>query len=215
VAAKPDDTPSRLIYAAGEVFAEKGFEAASVREICGRAGASLAAIGYHFGDKDGLFTEVVKAATCSPPSDQALEWPPGTPPEQKLRDLIQGQLTAMLSSNLPKWADQLMVRVMAEPTHDTLEFVVQSIRPKFEQLFAVVGELLPPGASPREVHLAGISIFAQCMHYRIQATITKLIVGEEEYGSYTIERLAEHIARFSLAGLRHGAAVEVPEGAAP
>ncbi len=204
MAARPDDTPSRLIYAAGEVFADKGFEAASVREICGRANTSLASIGYHFGDKEGLYTEVVKAAACSPPSDHDLDWPPGTPPERKLRGLIHARLATMLSSSLPPWADQLMVRAMADPTQATLEFVVQSIRPKFEQLFSVLAELLPPDTSPSDLHLAGISIIAQCMHYRIQATITKLIVGEEEYRSYTVQRLAEHIARFSLAALGHG-----------
>jgi TetR/AcrR family transcriptional regulator, regulator of cefoperazone and chloramphenicol sensitivity len=210
VAAKTDDTPSRLIYAAGEVFAEKGFEAASVREICTRAQTSLASIGYHFGDKDGLFTEVVKAAACAPPSTEEVRWPPGTPPEQKLRGLIRAQLTAMLDSSLPRWADQLMVRVMAEPTHPTLEFVVQSVRPKFEQLFSVVAELMPPGTSKSDVLLAGIGIFAQCMHFRIQATLTKLIVGEEEYQTYTLDRLVDHITRFSLAALQHMPSAPAP-----
>jgi AcrR family transcriptional regulator len=203
VASKPDDTPSRLILAAGEVFAEKGFEAASVREICSRAGTSLASIGYHFRDKEGLYTEVVKAAACSPRADQDLEWPPGTTPERKIRELIRARLTAMLSSNLPRWADQVMVRAMAEPTQATSDFIVQSIRPKFEQLFSVLAELLPPDTSPRDLHLAGISIFAQCMHYRILAPVTRLIVGDEEYGSYTVDRLTEHIAGFSLAALGH------------
>jgi len=217
VASKPDDTPSRLIYAAGEVFAEKGFEAASVREICRRAGTSLASIGYHFGDKEGLYTEVVKAAACSPPSDYELQWPPGTPPERKLHELVRAQLTAMLRSSLPRWADQLMVRAMAEPTKATSDFIVQSIRPKFEQLFSVLAELLPPGTSQSDLHLAGISIFAQCMHYRIQAMITRLVVGEEEYRSYTVERLTEHIAGFSLAALGHSSAAAgtVAEGAVP
>ena len=206
MASKPDDTPSRLILAAGEVFAEKGFEAASVREICSRAGTSLASIGYHFRDKEGLYTEVVKAAACSPPADQDMEWPPGTPPERKLRELIRARLTAMLNSDLPRWADQVMVRAMAEPTQATSDFIVQSIRPKFEQLFSVLADLLPPGTSPRDLHLAGISIFAQCMHYRILAPVTRMIVGEEEYRSYTVDRLTEHIAGFSLAALAQGAA---------
>ena len=200
----PDDTPSRLIFAAGEVFAEKGFEAASVREICSRAETSLASIGYHFRDKEGLYTEVVKAAACSPPSDHDLHWPAGTAPERKLQELIHARLASMLDASLPRWADQIMVRAMAEPTQATLEFVVQSIRPKFEQLFSVLAELLPPDTSEINLHLAGISVIAQCMHYRIQGTITRLIVGEEEYRGYTVERLAEHIARFSLAALGHG-----------
>jgi AcrR family transcriptional regulator len=198
---RADDTPVRLIHAAAEIFAEKGFEAASVREICARAGANLAAINYHFGDKQGLYTEVVKAAACTPASEQDLDWPPRTPPETKLRDLIRARLAAMLSENLPRWADAIMVRAMAEPTQTTLEIVVESVRPKFQQLFDVLGELLPHDTPAAEVHLAGISIFAQCMHFRIQGTVTELIVGREEYRGYTLDRLADHIARFSLAAL--------------
>jgi AcrR family transcriptional regulator len=196
-----DDTPSRLIHAAAETFAEKGFNSASVREICARAGANLAAINYHFGDKQGLYTEVVKAAACTPAADQDLDWPAGTPAETKLRDLIGARLSAMLSANLPRWADPIMVRAMAEPTKTTLEIVVDSVRPKFDQLFDVLAELLPPGTPSADVHLAGISIIAQCMHFRIQGTITELIVGAEEYRTYTLDRLADHIARFSLAAL--------------
>lgn len=198
---KTDDTPSRLVHAAGEVFAEKGFEAASIREICARAGANLAAVNYHFRDKQGLYAEVIKSAACTPAGEQELSWPPGTKPERKLRDLIAARLAAMLSSNLPSWADQIMVRAMAEPTQTTLEYVVQSVRPKYDQLFAVVAELLPPRTLPSDVHLAGVSIIAQCMHFRIMGRITELIVGEDEYRDFTFQRVADHISRFSLAAL--------------
>jgi AcrR family transcriptional regulator len=51
----PDPTREKLLEAAGQIFAEHGFQAATVREICSRAGANVAAINYYFGDKVELY----------------------------------------------------------------------------------------------------------------------------------------------------------------
>ena len=59
---------SRLVLAALRQFAEKGFEAATTREICEAAGANISAIRYYFGDKAGLyraaFTEPMGESPC-------------------------------------------------------------------------------------------------------------------------------------------------------
>jgi AcrR family transcriptional regulator len=57
-----DLTRDNLIEAAIAVFSAKGFEGGSVREITQTANANQAAINYHFGGKDGLYREVLKAS---------------------------------------------------------------------------------------------------------------------------------------------------------
>ena len=59
---KSGPTRQALLETAGEVFAAVGFEGASGRDICERAGANVAAINYYFGGIEGLHEAVVEEA---------------------------------------------------------------------------------------------------------------------------------------------------------
>src|SRR5262249_20253227 len=55
-------TRAELLEAAGHLFAEKGFDRATGKQICERAGANSAAINYYFGGMDGLHAAVLEEA---------------------------------------------------------------------------------------------------------------------------------------------------------
>src|SRR5271168_3987432 len=57
-----DHTRDAIIRAAVVLFAEKGFEGTSVRDIATKARVNQAAINYHFKGKNGLYLEVLKNA---------------------------------------------------------------------------------------------------------------------------------------------------------
>ena len=48
------DTRRDLLLAAERLFAQQGFQGASLRAITQEAGANLASVNYHFGSKEGL-----------------------------------------------------------------------------------------------------------------------------------------------------------------
>ena len=54
-----EETKRRIIGAAGRLFAERGFEGVSLREITSAAEANVAAVNYHFGNKEQLIDEVI------------------------------------------------------------------------------------------------------------------------------------------------------------
>ena len=56
------ETEQNLLEAAGEVFGDKGFDRATGKEICERAGVNTASINYYFGSLEGLYNAVLEEA---------------------------------------------------------------------------------------------------------------------------------------------------------
>jgi len=197
-----DDARTRILNVAGPIFAEKGFQATTIREICGQANVNVAAVNYHFGDKERLYTEAVKRAhQPSGQPDELLEWPPDTTPETKLRDQIKAMLTRMLSERTP-WQRQLMNREMLEPTFACRELVEAHIRDRFGQLLDILGEILPADVPAYRCHQVAFSIVGQALHYHVASHVVTVLVGEEEREAhYHIDQLVDHITQFSLAAM--------------
>lgn len=197
-----EDTKSRIVEAAGAVFADKGFDAATVREICHRAGANLAAVNYHFGDKQRLYLEAIRRAHQSRVEQAPLpDWPPETPPQRKLADFVYTLISRMLLEDGATWHTQLMLREMSRSDSACKELVADYIRPQFEVLQAILTELLPADVSPERRHLISFSIVGQCLQYRVAGPVMRLLVSKEEYRRYTHQRLADHITSLTLAAL--------------
>jgi AcrR family transcriptional regulator len=194
-------TIRRLLEAAGEIFAEKGFKGATVREITARAGANLALVNYHFGDKERLYIEAVKHAAGAGVEDEHLAWPPDTPPAVKLRDLIRFQLLKFQDPNRPEWLSRLVMRELTQPSEACAELVREFIEPRSKILLGILRELLPPNTPRWKMFLTAFSIVGQCHFYCSHKPIVRLLVGEEDYKRFDVDALAEHITQFTLRAL--------------
>lgn len=197
-----DDTKHRLLAAAGQIFADKGFEAASVREICQRADANIAAVHYHFGDKKQLYVAAVRHAQCAQSDSIPFpEWSPGLPATQRLEDFIRTLFERMLDADRPRWHLQLMLRELSHPT-DTCEAIVTDyIRPMAETLRLILDDLLPAEMEPDRRWRMAFSIVGQVLFYYVNQPIIRLLVGSQAYADLTVDTLASHVTQFSLAAM--------------
>lgn len=192
-------TRERLLDAAGEVFAEHGYEQATIREICRRAGANIAGVSYHFGDKKTLYIEVIAYAhRCADeydPSQEALS--ASTPPSERLRHFIATFMQRIGHKGRPAWHARLMACEMASPGA-ALDHVVRSgVRPKFEAL-QVILRRLNPKLSERQVELCACSIVGQCLIYYHARPVLSRLFPNLKLDAREIGQIADHITRFSL-----------------
>jgi AcrR family transcriptional regulator len=199
------DTHQRLLDAAGEVFAQRGFRQATVREICRKANANIAAVNYHFRDKDGLYAAVLREAQREarekyPPT---LGLGPDASPEQRLHAFVRSFLLRLFDPGRPAWHGLLMAREMVEPTAALDLIIEESIRPRFELLRAVVRDLAGPEVPEVRIRLCAQSILGQCMYYHYGRRVLARLWRPEDGQSFDAEHLADHIVEFSLAALRH------------
>ena len=143
------ETRRRLLDAAAEVFAEKGFASTTVREICQRAEANIAAVNYHFGDKQKLYAAVF--ADLHPKAEFSPEHIVGLSPEERLRMFIRFFFKHILDPGRPSCHGRLMAREMTEPTGMLEAFIQTVVRPRvmaFRALCAISPATYRRGSSP-------------------------------------------------------------------
>ena len=205
-----EDTKARLLAAAGELFAERGFEGATARQICDRAGVNLAAINYHFKSKEQLYVEAVRAAAPIFHEDLAqLESELAETPEEikreRAKELLKRYIRLlmhhMVGIQVPNWKVKLIMREMLEPTGSCQEYFRQHVQRSFETLMRIVNPLLPRETPQhRRVQIA-LSIVAQCVYYRMSRDVLSHLVGDPDDPVFGPEALAEHITEFVFSAL--------------
>jgi len=199
----PADPRLRILSAAGREFAAKGYEAATVRDICAAAGVNVAAVNYYFGDKQRLYIESVRHAHQERVLQVPLPaWTSGTPPHRKLHDFVANLLERMLGFGQPPWQVRLMMREVLHPTAACRELVEDYIRPRFEMLVSILDELVDGSLADADLRQVALSIIGQCFLYRAAGDVVTMLVPADEIASHhTLRPLADHVTRYALAAL--------------
>jgi AcrR family transcriptional regulator len=198
-----DDTKTRILNAAGPIFAEKGYDAATVREICEEAGVNLASVNYYFGGKERLYIDTVKRAhPITLDEIRVPDWPAGTPPATKLGDFIHTMMKRNIEVQTAPWQIHLLLREMQQPTAACRELVQGFFRAEFDLLLGILDEILPAETPEHKRHQIGFSVVGQCVHYRMGRHAIAMLVDEEELREhYGADQIAEHVSEMCLAAL--------------
>jgi AcrR family transcriptional regulator len=197
------ETRDRLLRVAEQLFAERGFKDVTVREICHAAHANIASINYHFGDKLGLYREVLQTAidAMRDATDAARRAGDGRPPEEQLRLYIGLFLRRLLAPGSES-THRLINREISEPTEALDDLVEQGVRPRLEYLSGVIAAMIGCDPTDRRVLRCVLSVQSQTIIYAKPNAVAERLGFTFKPTPAQIEEGARHIADFSIAGIR-------------
>lgn len=201
---KDRDTRQKVLVAAEELFAEKGFYGVSVREITSRAKVHLSAVNYHFGSKEDLYFAVFRECFLerarrirkdfrarlkeAPPSAEAI-----------IRALAEAVLCGSMNDKERVIHYRLLAREITEPTKAFAVISEEAVRPLVSEVMEALRDHFPK-LSEEALLLAVLSLLAQILYFNFARPKVSALIGRD-YDETFKRVLVEHIVLFALKGL--------------
>ena len=192
------DARSRLILAALRLFAEKGYEGATTRDICELAGANISAIRYYFGDKAGLYRAAFTEPMGDMPCGANAEAYAALPMPEALRRMLRDFLEPLKRGEETRLVMKLHFREMIEPTGVWQEEIDAEIRPHHEALVAMLTQYLGLAEPDADVHRLAYAIIGMPVHFFVGQDVVAVIYPQMLDGAEAVDLLAERLAGYAV-----------------
>jgi len=198
-------TREKILDVAEELFLTRGFDKVSVRDITQAAGANVASINYHFKCKEDLYREVFRrklkfiSDTKLAQVDKYMK-EAGTPTvENTVRSIVRAFLEELIKNEASEKLLSIITQEMSEDGIARDLFLEEGAYPIQRKLWELL-KRAKPGLSDIQVALCFSSIMGQIFHFiRAKSVISTTL--KREYDIDFINRLIEHITRFSVSGI--------------
>jgi len=195
-------TRERILKAAERLFAERGYEATSIRAIVAKARVNQAAINYHFAGKDGLYRDVLRAAFRALTEHQLahVEEMKAMSREQALVEFVRHQLQPLIGRDELSRHLRIFNWEAVRPTAVFRKLLSEEAAPFMGVAVDLVRRFLPD-ADQRTLVVAAIWLIGQCnvfMRNREQLSGPPVNLSLDESA---IEFIGTMISRWAIGGL--------------
>lgn len=199
-------TKARILEAAGDIFGKKGFKDATIRAIALAAKVNIAAINYHFRDKEGLYgavlEEVFRLGFTRFPA--TLQLGSSARPEERLQAFIRAMFYRLQSNE--GWGGltgrgRLIARELLDPSPAFEAILDRYIKPYKELLVSILAAIMGNNPGPEKLQPCALSIFGQCLYYAVASPVIRRISADHAPTEDNLERLADFVWLFSLGGI--------------
>ncbi len=193
-----DNTRQQIIEIAGQLFSEKGYGATTSKQICEKCGCNIAAVNYHFGSRDALYSEVLIESHRRFISMSALMIIDNS--ELDSRDKLAHILDYLIDGiDSEQWHSRVFVREIIAPSQFIDQMIKAEAIPKFAIIRKLVGDVTGIEENSPAMPLTLLSTIAPCFLLLVgnKATISQVI------GDFWQDKAAlkAHLKAFIFAGL--------------
>jgi AcrR family transcriptional regulator len=209
LAVKSEETRRKIIDAAGKIFAESGYNAATVRDITDKAGVNLSAVNYHFGDKKNLYREVLVDGIAEMQQRLLDRCSSGTP-EQRFHAYVEEMVRISFLDERP-WQWAIMTREMSGISQDSelADQLVGLVRPNQLLLFSIMRDLVGPDTSSKDIEAVAQFVIGMLVHLIHGKGFIRRLSDVITFDPSDMESVVERIYVFALAGI--GSLNKVPQ----
>jgi AcrR family transcriptional regulator len=194
-----EQSRERLLRVGLALFAQKGFDKTSTREIAEAAHTNIAAISYYFGDKAGLYRAVFFESQGSPSDDIARYARADLPLEDALRELYATFLEPLRQGDMARQCMKLHAREMIEPTGLWEEEISTGIRPMHDALVEVLCRHFGLARADDDVHRLAVCISGLGVHMHVGRDVTDVIAPTLNAHAQSLDLWGDRLVMYALA----------------
>ncbi len=192
-------TRTKLIEAAGQLFAKKGFSAVTVRDIAKKAETNLSALNYHFRTKDALYREVlIEACRLDSISAEDKKNLLQFEPREAIFIFIKESLSEYRKKAASNWQFILVSRECREPGDAFDEISKDYLEPETKFLAEIIGRAVGKSSADHYVNFAVLSLIALIETFGIYTHLIDAVApGLDDYFKKR-NALARHITHLVI-----------------
>lgn len=179
----------KIINSAIMLFASKGFESTTTREICKHAGVNLSLIPYYFGNKEGLYANIVESIidfglSYLQEEIEAAKQLSSMNLNEKLglyRKTLEKYLDFIYSENVPKSFVILILKEQTVPHSKFSEIYSQKINLLYLALRKTLASILNKSENDKAIILEISSVIGQILSFKLMDRATLTAFNQDLY----------------------------------
>lgn len=200
-------TRQKVLEAACEVFARKGYRDATVQEICAGAGANVAAVNYYFGSKRKLYLAAWKYMSDTVHRQHFDHIKNIADPGRRLREIVAQRVSHVFDDGPAGRFRRVIHSEVNDPTEMHAEIRQRYLRPLMEVVTDTVAEMLGRSVSDPVVRRCAFSLQSQLvslarLRFKADSNVIQRLMGTNIPGRRQIDELVEHIVTFVMGGIQ-------------